>query len=316
MQSLALYWFRLVITAQVYVSQNEHPDFNFCSRIDNVMLSQLNSPFCRYSLWTAPTFHFLSLHRGEKILDCYCIAAQWSSWSYFSQSRLKNFTYNCPKQKTKFLHEVWSYYMDYQQKRRLLALYTSSLPTSESTLWRAHYLHFLSAHNPVPNGRACIHCGKYGRPWRSVGRRGIFLSFRHLTILWTLRNSVLSSQTSATTLLKWPCQEQCRSGLPAIAPVSGVSALGCTNGVWPPLRPVSMAQNKPSAMLSFNILSNPSTSPWTAWPDGCGRWDKRMAAQHLFRDLVQPSSGLKNWLKRRRRICTPLFFFSSTWNEA
>jgi len=26
-------------------------------------------------------------------------------------------------------------------------------------------------------------------------------------------------------------------------------------------------------------------SPWTAWPDDSGRSDKRMAAQHLPRDL-------------------------------
>jgi len=41
-------------------------------------------------------------------------------------------------------------------------------------------------------------------------------------------------------------------------------------------------------------MSNPSTSPWTAWPDGSGRWDNRMVSQHLPRDLVRPSSGLNN----------------------
>ena len=41
-------------------------------------------------------------------------------------------------------------------------------------------------------------------------------------------------------------------------------------------------------------MSNPSTSSWTARPDGSGQWDNRMAAQHLPRDLVQPSSGLNN----------------------
>ena len=61
------------------------------------------------------------------------------------------------------------------------------------------------------------------------------------------------------------------------------------------------AETKPSTMFSSNVLSNPSTSPWTAWPDGSEQWDNRMAAQHLPRDLVRPSSGLNNWLKRRRR---------------
>ena len=38
-------------------------------------------------------------------------------------------------------------------------------------------------------------------------------------------------------------------------------------------------------------MSNLSTSPWTAWPDGSGRWDNRMAAQHLPWNLARPSSG-------------------------
>ena len=33
-------------------------------------------------------------------------------------------------------------------------------------------------------------------------------------------------------------------------------------------------------------MSYTSTSPWTAWPDGSGGRDNRMAAQHLPRDLV------------------------------
>ena len=45
-------------------------------------------------------------------------------------------------------------------------------------------------------------------------------------------------------------------------------------------------------------ISNPSISPWIALaglasPDGSGWWDNRLAAQHLSRYLVQPSSGLK-----------------------
>jgi len=38
-------------------------------------------------------------------------------------------------------------------------------------------------------------------------------------------------------------------------------------------------------------MSNPSTSPWTARPDGSRRWDNRVAAQHLPRNLARPSSG-------------------------
>jgi len=57
-------------------------------------------------------------------------------------------------------------------------------------------------------------------------------------------------------------------------------------------------------------MSNPSTSSWTARSDGSGRWDNRMAAQHLPRDLVRPSSGLKNSLKRRRK-CTTHWYIST-----
>ena len=37
--------------------------------------------------------------------------------------------------------------------------------------------------------------------------------------------------------------------------------------------------------------SNLSTSSWTARPDGSWRWDSQIAAQHLPRELVRPSSG-------------------------
>ena len=38
-------------------------------------------------------------------------------------------------------------------------------------------------------------------------------------------------------------------------------------------------------------MSNPSISSWTARPYGSGRWDNRMAAQHLPRNLARPSCG-------------------------
>ena len=56
-----------------------------------------------------------------------------------------------------------------------------------------------------------------------------------------------------------PSQEESGSCSTASAPVSGLSAPACTNGVWPLLRAVSVAQkNKPSTMLSSNVQS---TSP-------------------------------------------------------
>jgi len=74
----------------------------------------------------------------------------------------------------------------------------------------------------------------------------------------------------------------------------------CSLWVW---------RRKANRRPCFPPVSNPSTS-WTAWPDSCGRWDNRMAAQHLPRDLVQFSSGLKKWLKRRKRIGLQTTVFS------
>jgi len=47
-------------------------------------------------------------------------------------------------------------------------------------------------------------------------------------------------------------------------------------------------------------MSNPSTSSWTARPEGFGWWDNRTVAPHFRRDLVRPGSGLKNWLKKEK----------------
>ena len=51
---------------------------------------------------------------------------------------------------------------------------------------------------------------------------------------------------TGTHTLEWPSQEEPGSGSTASAPVSDISPPACTNGVWPPLQPVSVAQkNKP-----------------------------------------------------------------------
>jgi len=65
---------------------------------------------------------------------------------------------------------------------------------------------------------------------------------------------------------EWPSQEEPGSGLTASAPVSGVSTPACTNGVWPPLRPVSVVQtNKPPVMLSSNVQFIDTLVDCTAW---------------------------------------------------
>ena len=71
--------------------------------------------------------------------------------------------------------------------------------------------------------------------------------------------------TPEPTLPEWPSQEQRGSDLIASAPVSDVSAPACANGMWPPLRSVSVAQkNKPSTMLSSNVQQT-DLMDCTAW---------------------------------------------------
>ena len=91
---------------------------------------------------------------------------------------------------------------------------------------------------------------------------------------------------------EWPSQEEPGSGLTAYAPVSDVSGPGCTNGVWPPLRLVSVAQKIKSSTMSSS-KSNPSTSPRTARPDGSGRWDRQ---PNGCSTPALKSSAAKQWI--------------------
>ena len=91
-----------------------------------------------------------------------------------------------------------------------------------------------------------------------------------------------------------PSQEVPGSDLTASAPAPGVSAHVCTNGcgllcgLWVWRRRTNRRPCHPS-------MSNPTTSSWTAWPKGSGRWHSRMAAQHLPRDLM---NAAKQWLEQ------------------
>ena len=88
-----------------------------------------------------------------------------------------------------------------------------------------------------------------------------------------------------------PSQEEPGSGSTTPVPVSDVSAPACTNGVWPPLRPVSVAQNKPSTMLSSNVQSINLPMDCTAWRF----WTMR---QLNGCSIPAPKSGAaKQWIK-------------------
>jgi len=113
----------------------------------------------------------------------------------------------------------------------------------------------------------------------------------------TPQDSALQFQIPVHNPSEWPSQEEPGSSLTASGLVSDVSALACTNGVWPPLRPVrvSVAQNKPSTMLSSNVQSIDLPTDYTAWrfwtmrqPNGCSTpTPKSSAAKQWMKELAQ-----------------------------
>jgi len=95
---------------------------------------------------------------------------------------------------------------------------------------------------------------------------------------------------------EWPSLEEPGSSLTASSPVLNVCAPACRNGLWPPLRPVSVAQkNKPSIMLSAIIQSIDlpmDCMDWRFWtmrqPNGWSTPAPRSsAAKQWFEQLTQ-----------------------------
>ena len=82
---------------------------------------------------------------------------------------------------------------------------------------------------------------------------------------------------------------------------SNVSTPACLNVVWPLLGLVC-GTKETDCRPCCPPMSNPSNSPWAAWPYGCGWWDKRMAAQHLPRELCGLAVDWKSWLIQWRKI--------------
>ena len=81
----------------------------------------------------------------------------------------------------------------------------------------------------------------------------------------------------------------------------GVSVPACTNG-YGLLCGLWVWRRRTNRRPCCPPMSNPSNSPWTAWPYGCGWWDKRMAAQHLPRELCGLAVDWKSWLIQWRTI--------------
>ena len=108
----------------------------------------------------------------------------------------------------------------------------------------------------------------------------------------TLQDSAFWFQTPVSTHPEWPSQEEPGSGLTASAPVSDVYTPACKNGVWPPLRPVSVAQkNKPLTMSSSNVQS-------IDLPIDCTAWRLWMMKQPNGYSTPAPKSSAANqWMK-------------------
>jgi len=127
----------------------------------------------------------------------------------------------------------------------------------------------------------------------------------------TPQDSAFSFPTPAPNPSEWPSQEQPGSGLTASAQVLDVSTPACTNGVWPPLRPASVAQkNKPSTMLSSNVQSIDLLMDCMAWrfwtmrqSNGCSTPAPRSsAAKQWFEQLAQKKKNISlSWTHGPRR---------------
>ena len=116
-----------------------------------------------------------------------------------------------------------------------------------------------------------------------------------------LRDCVLSSPTLAPTLPERPSQKQRESSLTASAPGRTLPLLlvqmryGFLWSMW-------VWRRRTYRRPCCPPLSNPPTSSWTVRPDGSRRWDNRMAAQHMPRDLVRPSSGQQKLAQTTKKV--------------
>ena len=121
-----------------------------------------------------------------------------------------------------------------------------------------------------------------------------------------LQDSAFSSSTPAPTSPELPSEEEPGSGLTVSA--LGVSAPASTNGVWPSLRPVSVAQkNKPSTTLPSNVQSIDLPMDCTAW------WFWTMRQSNGCAASGPRSSAAKQWIeelaqKMKKKKC--LFIIS------
>ena len=129
----------------------------------------------------------------------------------------------------------------------------------------------------------------------------------------TPQDSAFSSPTPAPTHPKWPSQEEPGSGSTASALMSDVCATVFANEVWPPLRPVSVAQkNKRSTMLSSTVQSIDLLMDCIAWrfctmrqSNGCSTpASSSSAAKQWFEELAEK---IKKNLTRNKTICSFVF---------
>ena len=130
----------------------------------------------------------------------------------------------------------------------------------------------------------------------------------------TPQDSAFSFPTPVHTLTEWLSQEGPGTGWSTSAPVSGVSAPACTNGEWPPPRPVSVAQkNEPSTMLSSNVQSTDLLMDYMAWtfwtmrqPNGCSiPAPKSRAAKQWIEEIAQK--------KKKKAILCSLTIAKPEW---
>ena len=135
----------------------------------------------------------------------------------------------------------------------------------------------------------------------------------------TPQDSAFSSPTPTPIPPERPSQEEAGSDLTASAQALGVSAHVCTNGVSPPLWPVSVAQkNKLSTVLSFDVQSIDLTVDCMAWrfwimrqsngcstpaprPNAAKQWLEQLAQKKKFQ-ITQYANNIRIFIQVKVNI--------------
>ena len=158
----------------------------------------------------------------------------------------------------------------------------SAHPSSSASNWESHLY--------LPNNTSSVHLITTTCMWRSVRITNGMRSGQTVT-----QASALSSPTPSPTPLEWPSQEEPASGLrPSVGRFRSClykrgMASFCGLWVW---------RRRTNHRPCCPPMSNPLTSPRTAWPDTSGRPDGSMRQPNDSSTPAPRSSAAKQWFEQ------------------